>query len=278
MCTLEDVQRANLALLCEVDRICRKHGVTYFMDSGTLLGAVRHQGSIPWDDDVDIAMFPDEFQRFAAVASQEFSQGFSLSIPSDYGDDVFYDYIPHVIYEDSQVRDEDAKARFYQGYLNHIMLDIFIIEDAPEAKWQRKIQQLKLKFLYGLGWSRRYRLDYSDYTGPQKIGVWLLSHIGRLFSQRTVENAYWRTARAFQGTGSRFCFMSNYILNEIDCVYHKEWFAQAVDIDYEGYPLMAPVGYHEVLTTLFGDYLQLPPPEDQRPMHYDFSNPNFRVG
>jgi lipopolysaccharide cholinephosphotransferase len=277
MCTLEDVQRVNLTLLREVDRVCRAHDITYFLDSGTLLGAVRHKGTIPWDDDADIAMTVSDYERFAALADAELAEGFSFVPPSRYGDHVFYDYIPHIVYENSRVRADDEEMRFYDGLLNHIVLDIFIIDDAPSSPARQSLQRFKLKLLYGLGWGHRYHIDYQDYAVSQKIGVWLLSHIGRLFSQRSIARAYWRCARWFEGTGSPCCFMTNYILTELDRIYRWEWFAQAVDLDYDGCRFMAPVGYHEVLTALFGDYMQLPPEDQRRPAHYDLSDPCFKI-
>ena len=69
---------ANLAVLFEIDSICEKHGITYFADWGSVLGAVRHGGYVPWDDDLDICMKRDDYVRFRAVARDELPQGFVI--------------------------------------------------------------------------------------------------------------------------------------------------------------------------------------------------------
>lgn len=69
---------AQLKVLEEIECICKKYNLTYFADSGTLLGAVRHQGFIPWDDDIDIAMKPADYRRFLQVAEQEMPSGWKL--------------------------------------------------------------------------------------------------------------------------------------------------------------------------------------------------------
>ena len=71
MTRIEQVQAANLEVLKEVDRICRKHGIQYLLDAGTLIGAVRHHGFIPWDDDVDIAFLRQDYEKFIKVAKKE---------------------------------------------------------------------------------------------------------------------------------------------------------------------------------------------------------------
>ena len=72
---LKAVHQANLRILKEIDRICRSHGIRYFADSGTLLGAVRHKGFIPWDDDADVAFTRENYEAFARVVRDELPEG-----------------------------------------------------------------------------------------------------------------------------------------------------------------------------------------------------------
>lgn len=76
---LSAVHGADLAILKEIDRICRKHKIQYLMDAGTLLGAVRHKGFIPWDDDADVAFTRENYEKFKTVVRNEASRGHGIS-------------------------------------------------------------------------------------------------------------------------------------------------------------------------------------------------------
>ena len=94
---LTKVHEANRKLLKEIDRICRKYKINYMMDSGTLLGAVRHQGFIPWDDDVDVVFTRQNFEMFMKVAPRELPVGMSVLRPEEIrGGKVFYDFTTRI--------------------------------------------------------------------------------------------------------------------------------------------------------------------------------------
>lgn len=273
--TIEDVQRAETQLLLEVDRVCRENGIGYFLSEGTLLGAVRHQGPIPWDDDVDIVFPRAAFERFVAVAPGALGEGFEFHGPDDFGDRAFFDFIPHVVMTESRLHEDDGCTRFYGGILNHVLLDVFVLDDDTGgfSQWWRRT---RLKLVYGLSWGHRYGLDYSKYVGLQKAVVFMLSHAGRLFKQTTLNHVYDRISRSGQGRGSDY-FISNTLLQEIGCRYRKEWYAESVTAEYDGHRLSIPCGHDSVLTEVYGAYLQLPPEERRVPEHIDFDDPALTV-
>ena len=96
---LTKVHEVNLKLLKEIDRICRKYKIKYALDSGTLLGAVRHGGFIPWDDDVDVMFTRKNYEMFAKVVRRELPEDMSFVEPNEYhGGKAFYDFISRVTY------------------------------------------------------------------------------------------------------------------------------------------------------------------------------------
>lgn len=94
------VHEANLTILKEIDRICRKYNIRYMLDAGTLIGAVRHKGFIPWDDDADVAFTRNQYEAFMKVAPRELPDTMELLEPDSYrGGKAFYDFTPRIIYK-----------------------------------------------------------------------------------------------------------------------------------------------------------------------------------
>ena len=132
---LQAVQEANLKILKEIHRICEKYRISYALDSGTLLGAIRHGGFIPWDDDADIVMTRNHWEAFRKVAPRELPEGMKLLFPDSFqGGRRFYDFTPRIIYEYSRRRKPDEETAFYEEKLNHLWVDIFILDRLPDGK------------------------------------------------------------------------------------------------------------------------------------------------
>ena len=122
---LTKVHQANLKMLKEIDRICRKYKLQYALDSGTLLGAVRHGGFIPWDDDADVMMTRSNYEKFAKVARRELPEGMSFVEPNEYhGGKAFYDFVSRVTYDKSQKFEESKKMAFYDDKISRLCVDI----------------------------------------------------------------------------------------------------------------------------------------------------------
>ena len=274
--TLRDIQAVGTLLVAEVDRVCREHGITYYLSEGTLLGAMRHGASIPWDDDVDLAMPRADFERFCKVAPDALGPDFALSLPDVYGDKAFFDFVPHVNYLPSHVHADDEEMAFYKGELNHIRLDIFVQDGATEG-FSQKWRRAKLMLIYGLSWAHRYQLEWDKYSGAQKVAVRLLSGIGKLFKQSTLNRAYDRTMKSAPA-GTDKIFLGNTLLDELDRTYPKEWFAKTIEVDYDGHRFLAPAEYDKILTNLYGNWHGLPPEEDRVPAHFDLDDPNLWIG
>ena len=131
---LEKVHEANLKVLDEVDRICRKYRIRYMLDAGTLVGAVRHKGFIPWDDDVDIIFTRSQYEAFLKVATRELPETMELmDYRKFHGGRGFYDFTPRILYLPSKKHEDGAEMEFYDGKLNHLWVDLFVLDELPEG-------------------------------------------------------------------------------------------------------------------------------------------------
>lgn len=195
------LQEALYETLSEVDRICRKYGIRYFVTGGTAIGAYFWEKILPWDDDVDVGMMRPDYERFAAIAQKEMGDRFFLQTP---------DTEPHTPFYFMKVRMNGS--RFSEATFKHIKMhqgiyvDIFPFDKIPQQAWLERLQQQVVFFFNGLfiakeiwQWKHCGKCDIPE---PRKRG-WLPCFFTRLlvtlFSKRTIYNIMYKGQTAFNG-------------------------------------------------------------------------------
>ncbi len=185
---MSGVHSANLKILKEVDRICRKYKIRYGLDAGTLIGAVRHHGFIPWDDDADVYFTRSQYEAFCKVAPRELPEGMELLVPDSLpGRKGILSTSPRGS-STTTAAATGTRRRWptTSGKLNHLWVDLFIIDKLPAGKSAAAMTRFLHKAVYGLAMGHRYHLDFKKYSLPHKIFVGGLAAVGRLIPMRAI--------------------------------------------------------------------------------------------
>ena len=269
----EALQGCLLHMLKDVDAVCRKHDITYTLGGGTALGAVRHKGFIPWDDDLDINMPRDDYERFKEIMQDELGCFYDFSCPNS----------KHVDYPFLKIYKKNTRfvELFDNMEFDGVWIDVFPIDYAPNNKLIRCLKGYAATFLlYGLGISlflsnNKNSTTQKMYAGNarRKLRYYFALMMGRMFlfwNYKDVFNFFDR----FVGSATKTNIMTvptgrKYYLGEclpVQTIYPVKKI-KFCDLD-------VPV-YHDVekyLTSLYGDYMQIPPVE-KREKHLvaDFS-------
>lgn len=265
---LTKVHETNLKILKEIDRICRKYKIKYMLDAGTLLGAVRHQGFIPWDDDADVAFTRSNYEAFLKVVKRELPDTMELLMPWDFrGGKHFYDFTARIIYKNSRTHDDTPEMQFYEGKLNHLWVDLFTIDELPENKNAATLTLLLHKMVYGMSMGHRYHLDFGKYSLFHKLAVGGMSTVGRFVPMKALFKMQRLVALKDRRGRSGLRYYSNYQPDFLYVTLKRQWCEEIVDLDFCDTKLMASKHWHEVLTWIYGDYMTLPPKEKRVPSH-----------
>ncbi len=244
---MKKVWAVQLGLLDEVERICRKYGLRYFADSGTLIGAVRHQGYIPWDDDIDLVMMRGDYERFVKAAQRELKA--PLVLQTAYTEK---NYLRgHAQLRDSRTTgctEEDRRA----GYNCGIFIDIFPLDGMPDDPRRAKRWASRVKTLWMVLYTW-YRFDY--YENATAAG-WLLNRIGRFLHipMRQAFGWYDRLCQKYSDKPTEYVCDTVFIRYLKKNTWKREWFAEAVYMSFENRQIPVPVGYDERLRAEYGDY------------------------
>ena len=240
--TLRRAQLRMLEILKVVDAICAKHGIQYTLDGGTLLGAVRHGGFIPWDDDIDINVTREDLAKLRKILPRELP---SHLVYQDYFTDPYYPtLIAKVRERDSYMYEEPCTDKLKE---KGIFIDIIPIEEVPNLAWKAKLD-------YWYGHCLRGIHHYGDAKDTLLSWLalpfsWIMVTLTRLANRfRKIDQlAHVYGWRAYNG-------------------FSKHDYYPIKRMNFEGFQACVPSNPDAVLTALFGDYMQIPPKE-KRAIH-----------
>ncbi len=259
------MQKAYLDIWKEFDRVAKKHGLRYFLFNGTLIGAARHKGFIPWDDDFDIAMPRKDYDRLQYELSKEFQEPyFFQSVLSD----------PTHFNGLNRLRKSDTTMilRFDYGHPcnNGIYMDIYPMDNLPDDEKKRKklnrkavwFRQLFFYHVYGTSWPVQPKMSFK-----QRCVMALSKVLFALYDEKKIYHYFQKKLGAYQDVPCKQVSTISVHPNRQLNVWFSEEIADVSYLEFEGYQMPVPVGWHRCMTLRYGDYMKLPPVEQRKPIH-----------
>lgn len=262
---LRRLQLTELEILKDIDRVCRAHGITYWLDSGTALGAMRHGGFIPWDDDIDVGMPRGDYERFLKVAPEALGARYCLSTPHTN---------PHqsalfakVMLKGTRFATaETQEAGFDQG----IFVDVFpydsVCPNPRDAKRQRRhcVMWQSISYLYH---SKHIVVPHGGVLGALERIACRMAHIAVrvLFTPERIAHGF--DSAATMANNDK---MANEMMAPSYAAigpYARRLLIPSVEINFEGCSFFAPADIEGYLCTQYGDTWNQLPSEEQRRNH-----------
>lgn len=241
--TLRRAQMRMLDILLEVDKICKKHDIPYWLEGGTLLGAVRHGGFIPWDDDLDISTTMEGYKKMKELFPKELPERYVLQ-NTETDNNVFVSF--------AKVRDKHSllyEALWHKVKEQGIFIDIFPSEPMFSVKYKKFLEYIY--FNAYIRYHHRYDSKWKYISGC------VLMPFATIFMKI-----------------SRFLFRfgpQRYLYTACGTPFYRKMDTEDIfplkSILFEGHEVMGPKDTHSYLTKIFGDYMQLPPEEQRGSQH-----------
>lgn len=263
------LRQTELDILRSFIHVCSQLNLKYFVVQGTLLGAVRHQGFIPWDDDIDVGMLREDYEVFLKKGQALMPDGYFIQT---------CDTDPEYPHGFAKIR--NSKTAFVETTcknlkMNHgIFIDVFPFDYYPERSFTRMVLNCRKLLL-------RYRIRCCLYIPrDEKLSV---ANVARTFLKALSKIIYPSLKKAIKKQSELYDYRgkSNWRINygspwgKRECI-PAEWLKETSSMKFEGIEVSVPSRYKEYLTHVYGHYMELPPPEKRIPHHYisfiDFEN------
>ena len=245
---IRPLQLRLLEILLVIQDMCRQHGLKYYLVDGSLIGAVRHKGFIPWDDDMDIAMPRDDYEALI--------QNCRAWLPSRY-EFICFENDPAYPLHFGKIQDRESTLveRPHLFYLGGIYVDIFPIDGAPEGALTQRLYQARYNYLR--------KMLYFCHRDPYRHGHGTSSWLPLLARKM-------RTMHQWQEQVKHQMMLYDFKTSRLAAVNHNDGLGSMVDreavlgdptpIEFEGTTVWGMKDNHSYLTQLFGDYMTPPPP------------------
>ena len=255
---LLELQGIELNIVLEIDKVCKKHNLTYFLAEGSLLGALRHQGFIPWDDDMDISMPREDYNKFLEIAQTELPDFLHLccthTIP---GYHLPFSKVVSTV-DHGFVNRQDAVLGAYNG----VYVDVFPIDCFPSTDSELLQKTFKKIRLYRD--MLLYRAKYMTAKRPSRLLTQFRSHF---YSNEELHRRITELCTAYNNADSAYMvnFASSYPPHRQ--LVPRACYATGRTTDFGGHSLPIPADAETILRTIYGDWQTPPPPEKRSSTH-----------
>lgn len=254
--SIEEAKKIELDILDFIDSFCKEHGINYCINYGTLIGAIRHKGFIPWDDDIDLSMTRENYEKFIQLFSEKQSRYKLLSLETD---DQYFNNFIKIVDPTTKIID----TRNTKTYDSGVFIDIFPMDTFNDTKVVDicyKLESFKL-----LSFSKHKNIVYGDSKLKDLIRTlfWLLL---RPVSPRFFANQIEKQIQKYRVENGKYIAFIPSKAKEKE-IFPRDMFDELIETPFEHLVLPAPKHFDTVLKQFYDDYMTVPPKEKQIYIH-----------
>ena len=256
--SLREIQQRELDLMIEFDRIARKYNLKYSMWTGTLLGAVRHKGFIPWDDDIDVTMPRPDYERLIRLNKKK--KLWSSHVKLKCFEDGNLDAPFMKLFDTDTVIKED---NFTQSDVKNLWIDIFPVDGLPTDRHKLKLLYHVALNLCRLNVASVVRNGYGSSKAVIIIKDLFMKPFANVVGRRNISKLQKKLAGLHPYKTSKLCGMVTWAYDGPGQALTKKEYETLVELPFEGHKFFAMSAWDKNLKGIFGDYMKLPPEEER---------------
>ncbi|MGN0334344.1 MAG: phosphorylcholine transferase LicD [Lachnospiraceae bacterium] len=249
----------HLVLAEELKRICEKHHIRYFMIAGTLLGAVRHKGFIPWDDDMDFGMLREDYDRFVKICGEELDKEVFYLQTSDTDRYYTFNFVKLRLKGTRVLEEFSSKTNTDQG----IYIDIFPIDHVSDNPLMAAVQYKSFWFFRNLLW---VKCGYGEEERKKQLSYKVARFLSGFFTISFLKKMKYRTITCCMGRRTKKVVTSDGTYGLKKETLSAEWVENLATYEFEHCQYPGIADYDAYLSYFYGDYMKLPP-ESKRDHH-----------